>query len=76
MEKLDDKSLFNEFDKWKAKQSEQQLKEFYVGLDKVNSSYREFLQLKCDNLNKNAVGEQYVVVEKEENLYIECRKEV
>lgn len=76
MEKLEDKSLFNKFDKWKATQSEQKLKDFYAKLDKVNGSYREFLELKCDILNKDAVGGQYVVVEIEGHLYIEWREKL
>ena len=68
--------LFDKFDEWRAKQSPEQLKEFYVRLDKINNSKREFLELQCKRMNKDAVGGKFVVVEKEENLYIEWREKI
>ena len=68
-------NLLEAFDKFKATQTAEQMKKFYDDLEELNS-YRNFLQLQCDRMNKQVTGGKFVVVEREGHLSMEWREKV
>lgn len=63
-------NILQEFEKFKATLSPEQLKEWHKKLDEVNNDRRKFLELRCKILNRNAYGGEYVVAECKGSLYI------